>query len=101
MVQVESRDDEGHEQSRTGGCESTIVMEGGRERSGYEGRGGHAEMYSPTGGCKTQALEGLEALKRVDFWSREEMMVSELTHERSQERQGHGLNKKEALAGWI
>lgn len=49
MVQVESRDGEGHRYCETGGCEKTIVMEGGWHKSGYEGRGGRAEMYSPTG----------------------------------------------------
>jgi hypothetical protein len=101
MVQVKSRDDEEHGRSKTGGCERTIVMEGGRERSGYEGQGGRAEMYSPTGVLRPRSWRDLRAPKRVDFWSREEMMVSELTHERSRERQGHGVDKKEALAGWI
>lgn len=41
------------------------------------------KMYSPTGVVRPRSWRDTQALKRVDFWSREEIMVSEPTHERS------------------
>lgn len=62
-------------------------------------------LRSPTRVVRPKSWEGVEALRMVDFWCPEEIMVSELTHERSRghanrERPGHGFDKTVALAGW-
>lgn len=104
MVQVESRDEKEYRSCETGGCEKTIVMEGGWHKSGYEGRGGRAEMYSPTGVVRPRSWAGSEALQRVDFWCAEEIMVSELAHDRSrvlevENDKDMGLTKKRLWRG--
>lgn len=67
-----------------GGCEEDYCNGGWVAQSrDMRARVMALKMYSPTGVVRPRSWKDIEALKRVDFWSREEMMVSELTHERS------------------